>query len=205
MNSMTRLLISGLLITCAGCATMTKSSYSPNSAPIYTEPLNVCVTLSSVTDKREMEPTAYYKSFQMWDKANYDRNVSDIVRDALETELSRAGAQIQKPENASTTTNAVTLNTELLEYIAHASRPPGLFKSDLLDLKVRVRFSWADSKGKLLEENERSESVSRKLGVGKGPVMPYAAAEIRGYGEELMNTLLPRVIEKEIRLNKALK
>ena len=185
-----------------GCATSVKSTYSPVSPPTYTKRIGDSVTIASVIDKRNVEGTGYYKSFQIWDKSNYERNVSDIVGDALQTELTRAGASILKSGTSGSTQGNIILKAEILEYLAEVTRPTGLFVSDVLDLKVSVRFRWTDSKGKLLGENTRNEHVTRKLGVGKGPVLPYDGAQVRGYGEELLNTLLPRVIEKEIRYSK---
>ncbi len=206
MNCITRLLVVGsLIIVCAGCATNMTSTYSPTSPAVYAEALQANVTVSDVTDKRAMEPAAYYKSFQSWDKANYDRSVALIVSEALETELVRAGAQVNQTTSTNSVAKSMTLKAEVLEYLADVQRPTGFMVSDVLNLKVALRFSWVDSAGKLLEENERSELVTRKLGVGKGPVLPYGSAEVKDYGAELMNTLLPRVIEKEIRLNKVMK
>jgi len=194
------LLIAALAL-CAGCATSVKTTYSPVSLPIYTQRIGSSVAVGKVADSRDIEATGYYKSFQMWDKANYEKPVSEVVREALTTELKRAGATVQDLVGTAST-ESIAVDTEVLEYIAEVTRPKGLFPSDVLDLKVRMRFRWTDSTGKVLEENERSECTTRKLGVGKGPVLPYAGAEVRGYGEELMNSILPRVIEKEIRLTK---
>jgi hypothetical protein len=204
MYIMTRLLTAFLLLLSAGCTTSMKGVYSPASPPIYTESLHGSVTVSSVLDKRGMKPNAYFVSFRRLDEATYDRSVTDIVREALDAELKRAGAEVQNPAATSTAADGIHLKAEVLEYVARVSRP-GIFESDTLDLKVSVRFRWMDSSGKLLEENERSEQVMRQLGMGKAPVMPFGDTQIESYGEELMNTLLPRVIEKEIRLNKALK
>ncbi len=200
-----------MIVLCAGCSTRVtgvKSSYSPNSPPIYTESFHGSLTVSRIRiiDKRDMEPTAYYKSFYTSNEANYDRNVSDIVGEALKTELDRAGVGAQKSANTSATTNGTTVRAQVLEYLAHVSRPTGFFLvSDVLDLKVSIRFRWIDEDGKLLEENIRSEHVTRKLGVSNAPIMPTGSEQIEDYGKELMNSVLPRVIEKEIRLNKVLK
>jgi hypothetical protein len=58
--------------------------------------------------------------------------------------------------------------------------------------------------GKVIEENARIEKRIRKLGIGKKPTLPFDASQIQQYGNDLINDLLPRVIEKEIRLNKYL-
>ena len=196
--------MAGLLVAGTGCHTTIRTHYAPTAPPIYTSPLQGDVTIGSITDKRELPAAAYYRSFRIWDKAKYDTNVCDLVREALTVELGRAGLTVHQAANPSTAPSGLTLNVEVLEYLADVPYERGLFKPNVLESKVALRFFWVDPAGKVVEEDERSESVTRKLGIGKAPSLPVDAAEIRGFGEELMNSLLPRTIEKEIRLNKVL-
>lgn len=200
MTTARGVLVGTLLLLSASCSATAKSAYAPTTAPVYEQKRQGTVTLAGVSDSRGMDRTAYLKSFQHWDSGEYDRPVVDIVRDALQTELSRSGIAILNTPAASS--GFPKLNVDVLDYSARLTRAP--FTSDTLELQIRLKFTWTDPDGRVAEENERSERATRELGMSAAPIMPTGAAGIRSYGDELMNALLPKVIEKEIRKSKVI-
>jgi hypothetical protein len=90
-----------------------------------------------------------------------------------------------------------TVSCEILEFDANLTER--LFKSDLLDMSVVVNFEWRDAaSGAVLANDERSERRSHQLTFGERPALPFDSGVIQSYGNELVNDMLPRVIEKEL-------
>jgi hypothetical protein len=176
-----------------GCKSVLKSEYNPNRTPLYSAAMkNVSVGIASVSDKRGGNPAAYYQ--YMNDTGCYDRPVADLVRDAMEAECRRSGCIISSPDSAT-----MALSSEIHNFKASVTQPP-MFGSATLDLSVVMVFEWRNSgTGNVLARNERSEHRSRKIGMSI-PMLPFGKSEIQGYGQELLNDLLPQVIEKELRL-----
>jgi hypothetical protein len=181
-----------ILFLGTGCKSVLKGEYNPVQTPIYSSAMkNVSVGIASVTDKREGNPSTYYQ--YMNDTGCYDRPVADIVRNAVEVECRRSGCVISSYDAAT-----LALSFEIHDFKASVAPPP-MFGSATLDLSVVVDFEWRNSgTGNVLARNERSEHRSRKIGPDV-PVLPFASPVIRGYGQELLDDLLPRVIEKELR------
>lgn len=190
-----------ILLFVSGCSSTLKTVYSPTFTPIYTEKINMPVMLRGVTDKRSMNPFTYYR--EDMDTGNFDRAITDIVREAVEKEFQRLGLQVLNSKDSVGTKNITIVDCEVLDFQATITK--GFFSSDVLDLSVSIRFRWIDSKtSKVLEENERSMKKTQKIGFGNTPVLPMGTTQIKEYGNELINNLLLRVIEKELRLNKFL-
>ena len=75
----------------------------------------------------------------------------------------------------------------------------------MLDLAVMIRFKWRNPGTGEVEENVRVEKRTRKLGYGDDPQLPFAAGQMKGWGDELVNDLFPRVIEKELKQARCLR
>ena len=185
-----------------GCTTTLKTTYAPVSEPIYTERINLPVVIKKVIDKRNVEPFIYYQKGM--DIAKFDKSVTQIVREALTTELQRLGLQVVKAEKPISYKNTVALECEVIEFGAVVTEK--FLGSNVLKLTVAIKFKWLDpTTDTVLEENERIEKRVRKLGWGEVPSLPFDSEIIEDYGNQLINDLLPRVIEKELRANKILK
>lgn len=52
----------------------------------------------------------------------------------------------------------------------------------------------------MLATDERSEHRSRKLGFGNTVKLSFESSVVRQYSVEIINDMLPRVIEKEVQL-----
>jgi hypothetical protein len=194
--------IASFLIFLSGCATTLKTAYAPVSEPIYTERINIPVVIKKVVDKRNMDPFTYYQKGV--DTAKFDRAVTDIIREALTTEFQRLGLRIVKNEEHALSENLVSVECEVLDFGAIVKER--FLKSNVLELSVAIKFKWLDpTTGTVLEENERVEKRIRKLGWGEVPTLPFDSEIIEDYGNQLINDLLPRVIEKELRANNVLK
>jgi hypothetical protein len=112
------------------------------------------------------------------------------VREAVAAELERAGLT-----GAGVTASNLTLSCDILDLKAVIT--PGFFKGIMLDLVVVVRFEWRYVNTKnVLATNERSERRSRKARYV--PSLPMDGGIVQDWGKELINDMLPRVIEKEI-------
>jgi len=91
----------------------------------------------------------------------------------------------------------VILNCDILDLRASMTEP--FLKAPTLDLTVAVRFEWRDAKSRsVLATDEQSEHRSRKIAFGKEPKLPFDEAVIQDYGNELVNEMLAKVIEKEV-------
>lgn len=190
-------IISFLII---GCTMTTKSIYRPVSPTIYTERVKIPVIVKAVIDKRSMGPLVYYQ--KDLDTVSFDRPVTLIVKEALITEFRHLGLQVLE-EKSTSPENTFLVECEVLDFGAVINEA-GFF-SDTLTLSVALKFKWiAYKSGDVLEENERIEKRTRKIGKGEAPVLPFGIPQIEDYGKQLVNDLLPRVIEKELRLNKLL-
>lgn len=185
-----------------GCTVTLKTTYTPVSEPIYTEKINIPVVIKKIIDKRSMGPSTYYQ--RDTDTAKFDRAVTDIIREALRTEFQRLGLRIVKDRESIDSENLVFVECEVLDFEATVIEK--FLSSNVLELSVAIKFKWLDpTTGTILEENERVEKRTRKLGWGEIPNLPFDSELIKDYGNQLINDLLPRVIEKELRANKVLK
>lgn len=186
-----------LAILAAGCSSTLKVRYSPVSPPMYTEKVPVQVTIGTVTDDRGMDAAVYWTNG--FDKSSYDRSVADAVKEALRSEFQRAGMCVS-PEGSGAS-KALTLNCKVLDFRAQLTIKP--FRSSTVDEVVTLRFQLVDpSTGMVLDESDRTEKRTIQLGWGDNPQLPFQAAQIEGYVNDLVNSLLPDAIEKELRLTK---
>ncbi len=189
-------MIAGLAVLgfLTGCQSTLKTTYNPTYTTTYFSATNVPVRLAAVSDRRGTKPTVYYGNATTGDMGQFDQPLSNIVQEAIVTEFRRAGFAL-----SDTATRAIVVSCEVLDFKATVTQPS--FRSLVLDLSVVVAFEWKDpGTNRLLARNERSERRSRKLGMGS-PMLPFDQVVIQGYGEELVNDMLPRVIEKELQLN----
>jgi hypothetical protein len=182
-----------------GCATTLKTAYAPLSAPAYMKTINVPVVVRNVSDRRSMDAYTYYE--RDMDKGRFDKAITTTVRTALETELKRLGMQVLS-RDLSESKPSMFLDCAITDCRAVITEK--MFASNVLDISLSLNFRWFDANGGLVEENDRSEKHSRKIGVGTVPVLPFDAGQIQDFGNELINSLLPVAIEKELRLNKYL-
>lgn len=185
----------GILVLSTGCKTTATISYQPNYNTSYPNTRKVSLAIGTVADQRGMRPVEYYQNAQSGDIGQFNRPVTDIVREAVVAELQKAGHTLADPAGS-----AITLNCEILHFEA-TIHETFLTESQTLDLAVTLRFEWQDVKANnMLATNERSEHRFRKLGFGQKVKLPFDSAAVEGYGEEMVNDMLPRVIEKEILL-----
>jgi hypothetical protein len=181
-----------------GCQSTLKTAYRPSYTATYIHTKKLQVTLANVSDKRSGKPAVYYQNSSNGDTGAFDRPVADLVREAIAEELKRAGLA-----SASEAVPAATLNCEVLDLKATITQP--FWSSATLDLFVVLRFEWRDAKtNSLIEANERSERRSRKLGTNV-PSLPFGASVVQDFGNEMINDMLPRVIEKEFHLASVLR
>jgi hypothetical protein len=184
------MIVLGVLTFGTGCQTTLKTKYNPTYSTTYPVTRNVPMVIASVSDKRAGDPAVYYK-FQN-DTGRYDQPVADLVQEALAVECQRSGFVLSQPNGA-----AAEVRCEVLDFKASVT-PPALFRSGTVDLTVVVVFEWRDTgTGKVLTRNEQSERRSHNLG-NQTPQLPFAEPMIHDYGQELLNDMLPRVIEKEL-------
>jgi hypothetical protein len=181
----------GILAFTVGCQSTLKTEYNPTYTPTYSDiRKKTSVVIIAVTDRRSMKPAVYYQNSHNGDTGQFDKPVADIVREAVAAEIRRAGLTLldQGGETA--------LTCEVLDLKASITEP--FLSSPILDLSVVVAFEWKNRQtNDLLAGNERSERRSRKLGMGNVPKLPLQEAVVKDYGNELINDMLPRVIEKE--------
>jgi hypothetical protein len=192
-HALTCLFLGGILVLSSGCQSTLTTAYAPCYKPDYSKVARIRVALQPVTDQRSDKPNVYYLNSKNGDTGEFDRPAADIVREAVETELERAGQTL-----CESSSSAAVLSCELLELRASIAEP--ILQSPTLDLSVAIRFEWRDPKsGAVLRSNERSERRSRKLSMGGVPRLAgFDQTVVRDYGNEMINDLLPRVIEKEL-------
>jgi len=192
-HALTCLFLGGILAFASGCQSTLTTTYAPYYRPDYSKLGRIRVALQPVTDHRSDKPNVYYLNSKNGDTGEFDRPAADIVREAVETELERAGQTL-----CESSSSAAVLSCELLELRASIAEP--FMESATLDLNVAIRFEWRDPKsGAVLGSNERSEHRSRKLSRNGVPrLAAFDQAVVRDYGNEMINDLLPRVIEKEL-------
>jgi hypothetical protein len=192
-HALSLLFVSGILAFASGCQTSYKPAYHPLNNPNYANLAKSRVALQSVSDSRSQEPNVYYVNSENGDIARFDGPVAEFVREAIESELQRAGQTLGDPSSST-----AVLHCDLLQFQASIAEP--FMQSATLDLSVAIKFEWKDPKtGAVLGSNERSEHRSRKLGMGKVPhLASFDQAVLQDYGNEMYNDLLPRVIEKEL-------
>jgi hypothetical protein len=191
--ALTCLILGGVLVFSSGCQSTLKATYAPLYKPDYSKLARTQVALGPVTDARSAKPNVYYVNSKNGDSGVFDRPAANIVREAVNKELLRAGQHVFR-----ISTNSASLGCELLELQAGITEP--FFQPPTLDLSVAIRFEWRDQNGTLLWSDEHSEHRFRKLGWRGVPRLAGCdQAAVRDYGNELINDLLPRVIEKELR------
>jgi hypothetical protein len=191
-KAFTSIIMVGVLAFCSGCQSTLKTTYNPTCTPIYSSSAKALVAIAAVKDRRALEGAVYYRNSANGDAGQFDRPIADIVRQAITAECERCGLTVSPPG-----TGCPALSCEILEFTAAITEP--LFRSAILDLKVAVLFEWKDRKNNTtLARNERSERRSRKLTMGKVPSLPFDRAVIQDYGNELLNDMFPRLLEKEL-------
>lgn len=190
-SRLSNLLLLAALAFSTGCQSTLRTSYNPTDIPTYYNLKKIPVEVGAVSDGRNTKPTVYYQNSSNGDTGRFDRPVADIVRQAVALELQRAGLA-----ETNGTSAGVIVNCEVLEFRATITQP--FLASPILHLVVAIRFQWKDAKTKsVLVTDEQSERRSLKLGMGNVPSLPFDQAVIQDYGNELINDMLPRVIEKE--------
>jgi hypothetical protein len=189
------LFLAVILAFSTGCQSTMQGSYSPSYLTTYaTIAPGTRVIITGVSDRRNVKPASYYYNPKNGDVGQFDKPVADIVRTALGTEFERGRLVLSDVSHAK-----YTVNCEILEF--KATLMERLFQSSVLDMSVVLNFEWRDAAtGALLASNERSERRSQQLPMGERPALPFNAGVIQSYGSELVNDMLPRVIEKELNL-----
>ncbi len=187
--------LAGIMSASTGCKSIATVSYQPTYASSYPNIPKASVAVAGVSDRRNTQQVLYYRNSKSGDIGQFNRPVADVVREAISTELRKAGLDLSDLASSS-----IILNCEVLGFQATLSEPP--FTSASLDMDVLLRFEWKNAKeDSVLAINERSERRSRKLGYGHTVKLPFDSAIVQGYGAELVNDMLPRVIEREILLS----
>jgi hypothetical protein len=129
----------------------------------------------------------FYRDYSDGLTTHFDRPVVDIVRDAFAVELKRAGFVV-----VGETEGRLRVSCDILGLRAIITRGVFGFGENVLELVVVVRFDWKDpSSGNLVASHEQCERRSRKVRL-LSPGLP------EDHGQELINDMLPRVLEKEI-------
>lgn len=184
--------ILGMAAFLAGCQSTLQTAYNPTYTPSFSTTAKGHVMITAISDKRNTKPGVYYQNSSNGDTGQFAKPVADLVREALAAELQQGGLSLSDKASAT-----ATLSCEVLELKAAITEP--FLRSPILDLSVALGFEWKDAKtGSVLARNERSERRSRKLGMGNVPSLPFGQAVVKDYGNELINDMLPRVIEKEL-------
>jgi len=188
-------LILALLVCVAGvgCRTTTSSHYQPQDPPTYARVWDQAIYLRRVADLRtNAEPNVFYRHYQ--DEARYDRSIRFIVHEAVLQELIRAGLRSARmaPE--------AYLECDVLEFKAdvteHETGSPDL------ELALVIRFRWlVPESDQVLAENIRRLERRRVLGSADVVALPFDVEQVQGFGHELLNDMLPRLIERELTLN----
>jgi hypothetical protein len=182
-----------VLLLATGCQTTQNGVYQPSHTPVPPHRQTGSITMADVIDQRGTKPPIYYQNSINGDCGQYDRPVAQIVFEAVQTEWQRAGFRL-----TDLAASDVLLRCEVIDWRATITET--FWGAATLDLCVAVVFEWQDPRTQtLLARNERSERRSRKLGLGNTPSLPFDSVVIKDYGNELMNDLLPRVIEEELR------
>ncbi len=180
-----------LVLVATGCHITVKTVYEPRYVPTYPNVRKGAVSLANVTDRRPAKANLFYEDVSDGDSAEFDRPVAELVREAVVAELGRA-------ELAQSNANPcfAVLDCEVLDLQATMTAP--FLRGGTVGLKVVLRFIWKDPRTEReLAANERSERRVRKLSFGNTPSLPFDKKMIRAFGNELINDMLPRVIEKE--------
>jgi hypothetical protein len=180
-----------LVLVATGCQTTVKTAYEPRYVPTYPSVRKSAVSLANVIDSRPVKANLFYENVSTDDRGKFDRPVAELVREAVVAELSRA-----ELVQSDTDRCLVALDCEVLDLAATIREP--FWGDATLDLKVVLRFIWKDPRAEReLAANERSERRVRKLSMGNTPSFPFGKSTVRSLGNELINDMLPRVIEKE--------
>ena len=181
-----------ILSISTGCQSTMQGVYGPSYLTTYAIAPGTPVFITGVSDRRRGKPEAYYFNPRNGDVGQFDKPVADIVREAMKWEFQRGGLTLADTGNAK-----YAVDCEILEF--KATLTERLFQSSILDMSVVVNFEWRDSgTGAVLASNERSERRSHQLTMGERPTLPFDTGVIQSYGNELVNDMLPRVIEKEL-------
>jgi len=180
-----------VVLVATGCQTTVKSAYEPRYVPTYANVRKSAVSLANVIDRRPVKPSLFYEDVTDGDSAKFDRPVAELVREAVVAELSRA-----ELVHSDTNRCVAVLDCEVLDLQATMRAP--FLRRGTVDLKVVLRFIWKDPRAeRALAANERSERRVRKLSFGNTPSLPFGKDIVRALGNELINDMLPQVIEKE--------
>lgn len=185
------LLFSVLLMSaCTTC----EAVYDPERPPVYPDAVTrVPVQLKAVNDHRKSTGNrTYYR--HVWDTARFDRTVTRIVEEALETEIRRFGLNLVDSNPA-----------RFIECNVHdcsATFIQGTWGGNKVNLVLSLKFKIIDpTSGRIEEENTRTATRTIELGSFVPQIMT-GGAMIRGFGDSLVNSLLPDVISQELTSNR---
>src|ERR1039457_636649 len=113
LNSTLWLLLAGIMSASTGCKSVVAVSYQPTYASSYPNIPKASVAVAGVSDRRNTQPVLYYHNSRNGDIGQFNRPVADVVREAISTELTKAGLDLSSPASSS-----IILNCEILDFQA---------------------------------------------------------------------------------------
>lgn len=188
-----------MLIFLNACTTC-EVDYNPENPPVYSgEPVSIPIKVRNISvNRRSLGGRTYYVQF--WNKAKFSKDIDSLLRNALETEIRRFGLAVIGTNETSNIPHKV-MDCSILDF--QATHVQGTWSSTA-NLLVSVKFKLIDPlTDKIETENIRTVSKSVELSSNAAPnIISGGGPIIRGYGHQLVNTLLPNAISQEINSNK---
>jgi len=164
--------------------------------PQYSKASKVSVRLLGVYDEREYDPQVFWEKLpdkQFADKAIFDRSVVEIIEGAVRIELERSGVHVLG--DASDATPRYSLECYVRDFSLKEKKASIFGDSDAVS-RVSIRFRWLDSASRKAV-SDRSQYEISKQSVSQLAI-PYTSRKIIELGENLLNDLLARAVEKEL-------
>ena len=194
-----------------GCSShvVVPSEYSPDLAAARPT-LNASVMIREVIDRRIMPGDMYFHDKDDMMHGRFDRPVKAIIKEALIYECERAGVRIVSPSMPGDSSTKV-LECEIESFEMTCGRGPN--KVPVLNTSVTLVFNWLDPEtDAVIGVKRRSEEATTVRSwnpvFGKDELNMFSGedkADLRAQSLKLVNELLPRAIQAELRQNEHLR